>query len=74
MKDYVPILISLPPNLVSQLDKASSVLGWTRMALIRRCIIRDMQYVMSHELPRIVKAAQSEEHGLWLMRMIRPFQ
>jgi len=72
MKDYVPILISLPPDLVSQLDKASSVLGWTRMALIRRCIIRDMQYVLERELPGIIKAKGAEDHFYWLQQAMKP--
>ena len=46
MKSYVPLLITLPPNLVADLDQVSEALEWTRMALICRCIIRDMQYVI----------------------------
>jgi hypothetical protein len=72
MKNYVPILISLPPDLVSKLDQASTALGWTRMALIRRCIIRDMQYVLEQELPRIIKATEPDDHFHWINRMMRP--
>ena len=54
MKDYVPVLITLPADLVQNLDRASQALGWTRMALIRRCIIRDMQYVLQHDYPSFV--------------------
>jgi len=72
MKNYVPILISLPPDLVSKLDQASTALGWTRMALIRRCIIRDMQYVLEQELPRVVKAQELDDHAAWLSRTMRP--
>jgi hypothetical protein len=68
MKDYVPILITLPAHLVSKLDQASEALGWTRMALIRRCIIRDMQFVLQQEVPRIISATESDDHGEWLDR------
>lgn len=74
MNDYVPILISLPPDLVCKLDQASSVLGWTRMALIRRCIIRDMQYVLEQELPRIIRATRSDDHAAWFNRTMWPYQ
>ena len=74
MKNYVPILITLPADLVSSLDQASEALGWTRMALIRRCIIRDMQFVLQEELPRIIRATESEDHAHWLSRTMRPFR
>lgn len=73
MKSYVPLLITLPRNLVAELDQASEVLGWTRMALIRRCIIRDMQFVLERELPRIKEAKGSDDHAAWIARMLRPF-
>ena len=74
MKNYVPILITLPADLVSNLDQASEALGWTRMALIRRCIIRDMQFVLQQELPRIIRATESDDHAHWLSRTMRPLQ
>ena len=72
MKGYVPILVTLPPDLLTQLDQASDAFGWTRMALIRRCIIRDMQYVLQQELPRIKRAIQSDEHAAWLSTTMNP--
>ncbi len=71
MKDYVPVLITLPADLVQNLDRASQALGWTRMALIRRCMIRDMQYVLQHELPKLRSAIDSEGHNEWLTRTMR---
>lgn len=73
MKGYVPILITLPPDLVANLDQASEVLGWTRMALIRRCIIRDMQFVLDRELPRIKEARGSGDYAAWIIRTMSPF-
>jgi len=73
MKGYIPILITLPAALVAELDQASEVLGWTRMALIRRCIIRDMQFVLERELPRIKEARGSGEYAAWIIRRIQPF-
>jgi hypothetical protein len=35
------------------------------MALIRRCIIRDMQYVMQQEVPRIKEATDPGDHAVW---------
>lgn len=55
-----------------QLDQASIALGWTRMALIRRCIIRDMQYILQQEIPRIVNAQELDDHPAWLSRTMRP--
>ena len=73
MKGYIPLLITLPAALVAELDQASEVLGWTRMALIRRCIIRDMQFVLERELPRIKEAKGSDDHVAWIIRKIHPF-
>ncbi|CEJ84148.1 hypothetical protein HYPGJ_20113 [Hyphomicrobium sp. GJ21] len=44
------------------------------MALIRRCIIRDLQYVLKQELPRIVKAQEPDDHFHWINRMMQPFR
>lgn len=74
MKDYVPILITLPADLVRKLDHASDALGWTRMALIRRCIIRDMHYVLQQELPRIKKASAPDDHAAWFSQAMKPFR
>jgi len=74
MKSYVPILITLPPDLVENLDQASEALGWTRMALIRRCIIRDMRYVLERELPRIKEARGLDDHAAWFSQMMNPFR
>ena len=38
------------------------------MALIRRCIIRDMRFVLQQELPRMVRATESDGHAHWLSR------
>jgi hypothetical protein len=73
MKDYVPILITLPADLISDLDQASEALGWPAW-LTRRCIIRDMQFALQQELSRIVRATESEDHAHWLSRTMRPFQ
>jgi len=73
MKEYIPLLITLPRNLVADLDEASKVLGWTRMALIRRCIIRDMQYVLERELPRIKEAMDPGDHAAWFSQT-NPFR
>jgi hypothetical protein len=43
------------------------------MALIRRCIIRDMQFVLGRELPRIKEAKGSDDYIAWIIRKIQPF-
>src|SRR5690348_896987 len=76
MKHYKPILITLPQDLVHDLDQASDALGRTRMALIRRCIIRDLQYVAQHELPKLQQAQETllENHRTWSLRKINPLR
>jgi hypothetical protein len=44
------------------------------MALIRRCIIRDMQYVLERELPRIIAAKEPEDHAAWIISTINPLR
>jgi predicted transcriptional regulator len=46
------ILIRLSRSLVEQLDEAASVLNMTRVDVIRRSLMRDLQFVGSEELKR----------------------
>jgi hypothetical protein len=73
MRNYKPLLITLPCNLVADLDRASEAFNWTRMALIRRCIIRDMQYVLQAELPKLSLINSPADHASRVHGMMRPF-
>jgi hypothetical protein len=33
-----------------------------------------MQFVLHEELPRIIRATESEDHAHWLSRTMRPFR
>jgi predicted transcriptional regulator len=46
------LLIKLPSSLVQQLDEAAAVMNIARVGVIRRSLMRDLQYVVSEELER----------------------
>ena len=48
-----PILIHLPTDLISQLNDVSSEMGIARAELIRRCLIRDLSFVIDVELEQL---------------------
>ena len=55
------ILIQLPSSLVDQLEEAASVLNMTRVDVIRRSLMRDLQYVVSEELKRTRRHNERQE-------------
>jgi hypothetical protein len=52
---------------VEQLDEAAAVLNMTRVDVIRRSLMRDLQYVVSEELKRTLrhKANQQARYLKW---------
>ncbi len=55
------LLIKLPTSLVGQLDEAAAVLGMTRIDVIRRSLVRDLQYVVCEELERTRQHNERQE-------------
>lgn len=73
MKEYKsikPILINLPIDLVRQLDEAANLLGMYRTDIIRKCLSRDIQYVLQVEAPKSLKIKQNlhDEYPGWVDR------
>ena len=62
------ILLSLTPQTVSMLDQAAKTLGMCRSDVIRRSLSRDLEYVMSHEVPNMLRFHEETKvaHGSWL--------
>ena len=62
------ILLSLKPETVAMLDQAAKILGMCRSDVIRRSLVRDLDYVMNHEVPNMQRFHQETEvaHGSWL--------
>ena len=62
------ILLSLKPETVAMLDQAAKILGMCRSDVIRRSLVRDLDYVMSYEVPNMQRIHQETEvaHGSWL--------
>lgn len=63
------ILLSLSPETVTMLDQAAKTLGMCRSDVIRRSLSRDLQYVMSHEVPSMQRFHQetAKAHDHWLL-------
>jgi hypothetical protein len=62
------ILLSLTPQTVAMLDQAAKTLGMCRSDVIRRSLARDLEYVMSHEVPNMQRFHEETKvaHGAWL--------
>jgi len=52
------VLIQFPRALLKALDEASIALDMCRSDIIRRSLARDLEYVMSHEVPSALKHKQ----------------
>ena len=59
-----PILIHLPAELLGQLNDVSCEMGIARAELIRRCLRRDLSFVMDVELQQLegLKRQSSEQY------------
>jgi len=55
------ILVQLSSSLVDQLDEAALVLNMTRVDVIRRSLLRDLQFVVSEELERTRRHQQNQQ-------------
>lgn len=62
------ILLSLSHDTVAMLDEAAKALGMCRSDVIRRSLVRDLSYVMSHEVPNMRRFHQetTAAHSTWL--------
>ena len=65
-----PILINLDLQLVKSLDDAAHRLGMNRTDIIRKCLSRDIQYVLQIEVPKSTKLKQelSDQYPGWMNR------
>ncbi len=52
MQQAKRILVALPVELVLKLDEAAEVLMMTRTDIIRRSLLRDMDFITENELQR----------------------
>ncbi len=62
------VLLGLTPQTVAMLDQAAQTLGMCRSDVIRRSLARDLEYVMSHEVPNMQRFHQETQvaHDGWL--------
>lgn len=61
METRKAILVQLSSSLVDQLDEAALVLNMTRVDVIRRSLLRDLQFVVSEELERTRRHQQNQQ-------------
>ena len=52
------LLLSLTDETVAALDEAANALGMCRSDVIRRSLTRDLKYVMSYEVPDMLRFHQ----------------
>ena len=62
------LLLSLTDETVAALDEAANALGMCRSDVIRRSLTRDLRYVMSYEVPDMLRFHQetAAAHTNWL--------
>lgn len=62
------VLIQFPRALLKALDEASIALDMCRSDIIRRSLARDLEYVMSHEVPCALrhKKEAADRYPEWL--------
>ena len=62
------LLLSLTAETVAALDEAANALGLCRSDVIRRSLARDLSYVMSYEVPNMLRFHQetASAHTNWI--------
>ena len=62
------LLLSFTDETVAALDEAANALGMCRSDVIRRSLTRDLRYVMSYEVPDMLRFHQetTAAHDSWL--------
>ena len=62
------LLLSFTDETVAALDEAANALGMCRSDVIRRSLNRDLRYVMSYEVPDMLRFHQETAavHANWL--------
>jgi len=68
MSEERKILLSLPQAVVAQLDEAAKVFSMCRLDVIRRSLMRDLQFVIGHEIPNAhrIKLQTVDAYREWL--------
>ena len=61
-------MLSFTDETVAALDEAANALGMCRSDVIRRSLTRDLRYVMSYEVPDMLRFHQetTAAHKVWL--------
>jgi hypothetical protein len=65
---YKPILLNVPLGLLQRLNQASAAMRISRSALIRRCLSRDLEFVLRCELSHLAEA--NEQSALDYFRWV----
>ena len=62
------LLLSFTDETVAALDEAANALGMCRSDVIRRSLTRDLKYVMSYEVPDMLRFHQetTAAHCSWM--------
>ena len=62
------LLLGLTAETVAVLDEAANALGLCRSDVIRRSLARDLSYVMSYEVPNMLRFHQETAvaHSSWI--------
>jgi len=54
------ILLTLDDSTKQQLDYAANLLRTSRLAVIRKCLKRDLEFLINEEGPKILQAREAE--------------
>ena len=67
------VLVKIPIALLDRLDHAAEVLGMTRSDIIRRSLLRDIEFILQHEVERTKQyhTARETDYQLWSARKSR---
>jgi Ribbon-helix-helix protein, copG family len=68
--DKRAVLISLPLSLIAQLDEAARAFNMPRTDVIRRSLMRDVDYMVRHEVEAALQHLQEREkrYAEWCKR------
>lgn len=63
-----PVLIYFPLDLLAQMDSAADLLAVSRSELARRCIRRDLGFLLQHEVSSVANFHNKvqAEHRTWV--------
>ena len=71
-----PVLIYFPFELLTQMDAAAEKLAVSRSELARRCIRRDLDFLIQHEVSLMARFDEEvqADHNAWIKRNPEPQQ